>query len=115
MTEASSLGLCWTVKVRLPSGSGVDTARKQGSFVIGCREGGQSSMRQSSVGQKQQLLTHQHRECLVFCGLDSVRVLSVFRQDCAVASCLSWSVMVTAWPCLMLVSCEMVYVQQDTP
>lgn len=39
---------------------------------------------------------------LVFCGLDSVDVLSLLKHDFGEVLFLSYSAMVTVWPCLML-------------
>lgn len=39
---------------------------------------------------------------LVFCGLDSVHILSVFRHDKGVVPFLTCPIPVTAWPCLKM-------------
>lgn len=50
--------------------------------------------------------------CLIIFIVENVHVLSMFTHDCGVDVFLSWSILVTEWPCLMLAFCEIIYVQQ---
>ena len=47
-----------------------------------------------------------------FFGLNNVDVLQVFRHDYGTVSVLSCSIVVTEWPCLMSVFCEIFYGQE---
>lgn len=49
--------------------------------------------------------------CGAVCDLDKVHLFSVFSQDYRVVLFLSCPMLATEWPCLMLVSWGIIYVQ----
>lgn len=65
------------------------------------------------IGKETAIPLSWKRGYLGFCGLDKVHVLPVFRCDFRVVLFLSQSKIATEWPCLMLMSCEIVCVQQE--
>ena len=72
-----------------------------GHFNKSCLQGGQPRVRDDAIIGKEVVITHFSREGHVHYFVAVHNLL------------LSRVIMVSEWPCLMSVSCEMVYVQQE--